>query len=140
MGIDFLEPINNIKLYEFRKMGTVFDEEELRSLLGGLERDLDSVCEERLKTGEFSALDYYINFQVSSEEDFVGMEGSPSLGLGERREAILSIFRTKYKNSFQKVLEVYGVSKRPLDIDVVLWGFRDDIPHELEVLDPNDSS
>lgn len=140
MKVKIPEPVSPEVLYErslkFDDLHTL----ELADLLNGLKTALDIVCENKLKSREFSVLEYQIMFYRGEYEEgnFIGkdfMAGGMNLE-SRRKEMLVSGFRREYKELFRKVQEDF--SKRPgsLNLDAVLIGYRDVITHEVEAFDP----
>lgn len=141
MKVKFPEPIGPEVLYERSMQFNDLHIQELKDLLYGLETALDIVYKNKLKTREFSIVEYKIIFYRGDFEnyDFIGndfMSGGINLSAKAGRKFSLPKFGKEYKKLFRKVKDDF--SKRPgsLNLEALIVGYRNRVTHEIEAFDP----
>lgn len=109
-------------------------EEGLESLLNGLKTALDLVCENKLKTGDYSVFGYFVAFYRENTEKLEFFEkleflGKPIKGLFDLtiegiREAGILMFQKEYNSLIEEVREDYRDNPGSINLHAEIKGYK----------------
>ena len=136
------EPVGEpVVLFSRPIKNRLFTRDELTKLLQEYEGELDDIVE-MLKKGEFSMIFYNLTLERADNGRLIGgiIEGGSDLSVGERETRhSLRMLKNKYggyKSVFKDVIEEHDYSV-PINSEMSLIGFRDEITRPVKMRNPN---
>jgi hypothetical protein len=141
MKVKLPEPVSPEVLYERSMKYDDLHKEELGELLSGLETALNLVFARKIKSYEFSIIEYELMFYRGDYEkgDFIGksfMAGGFNLESQRVREFVIPEFKRGYKKLFERVRKDFLRRPGSLNLDILVVGYKDCITHEVEAFNP----
>lgn len=134
------EPTESIKLLESIKENWQPSNLSIELFLEKISRDIDSICEKRIKTGEIALFNYNIYIHSADyKKSLVAMSAFYDLySHPAPLDRIVEDFRQEYKENFSNFLRDYKQNPFPVNISVLLMGSRDSITKEVDIKNPDE--
>lgn len=144
MKVDIPLPAGpEVELYKLRIKNKAFAYKNLEALLKKVEADLDKVCDVLRKSEEISLVFYKVLGHTTDKyESLAIMDGGFNLSVEEAKKFSIPHFQERYKSEMARILEKFRKFRndddyrRPVDLRVLMTGFRDSITVGVEAMDP----